>query len=466
MNMTRRDFLAGLGATLALPKSMLAGDVSAAGSLPGYYAPYLDGIAQKIAADAAKGAANGFFFFTDPHVMSNFGQSGFVVADLVRRTGIRRVFGGGDYSMAFCRAGEPREFVERVLDKTYRLWRDPVESAGGLFLTAKGNHDLRVFTDESKAGGFAYASAKTRELLMATKEGPRTVANPGERSGMYFFRDDDGQKIRYDVADTSDGVLEEDGAGKGYGNYMRKTQLRWIGGVALKEVPPGYGVVVIHHIPLLPFTGSERDAETFGDFRRLLEAYQMRGRVSTSAGEFDFTARAGGDILFDLAGHTHSDRFAFCNGILHIAEICDANYSDPVSRTPFSGLLFKDRKARKGTVLEQAFDIVRFGGGMVRTTRVGAGQDRVFRLKPVTLKVGEKLRLDCGEAADAKWVGFDSWKVRENRGEKDPVNHWTFAHEIADVAPDGVVTAMSPGWATAVALTPDFRKEIVGIQVV
>jgi hypothetical protein len=41
-------------------------------------------------------------------------------------------------------------------------------------------------------------------------------------------------------------------------------------------------------------------------------------------------------------------------------------------------------------VTEQAFDVVRFGGGAVRTTRVGVGQDRVFRLKPVTLKVGEK----------------------------------------------------------------------------
>ena len=468
MNMTRREFLAALGATLALPKSMLADAVSAAGSLPGYYASYLDAIAQKVAEDAAKGAANGFFFFTDPHVAANYCQSGFVIADLVKRTDLKRVVCGGDFSAAFSDGADPKTFVDCLYAKMERLWRDPIEEAGGLLFTAKGNHDMRVWKGRDLKGGWVYSSVHTREMLMATKESANVVQNPDEKTGMYFYRDDDAAKTRYIVADTTDGVCKEDmpDTGRDFGCYMREDQLRWIAEVALGTVPAGFGVVVIQHIPLTPFTGHIKEIGRFEDFRRTLEAYQARGKVETKAGSFDFSSRNGGDIVMDISGHTHSDEFAFYNGILHVSETCDAYYSDPAYRTPFSGRLFKDRKARKGTVMEQAFDVVRFGGGAVRTTRIGPGQDRVFRLKPVVLKTGEKLRLEPPERADAKWCAFDSWDVKENRNEKDPAKYWTFSNEIADVSPDGVLAAKSPGWATAVAIAPDFRKEIVGIQVV
>ena len=465
MNITRKNFLIGMGAIATMRRPLLAKET---GGVPGYYASYLDGIARRVAASAKKGAKDGFIFFTDPHVTANFGKSGFVIADLVRRTGLKRVIGGGDYSVAFCGAKPPKAFVDNLYAKMNSHWRDPIEAAGGLLFTAKGNHDMRVWDSWDKADGFVYASAKTRDMLMSTRESAAVTLNPDEKSGMYFYRDDADAKVRYIVADTSDGTCDEDrsGTGEGYGNFMRKDQLRWIGEVALRTVPAGYGVVVTQHIPLTPFTGSAKEAKVFGDFRKILEAYQSHGKVKTAAGDFDFSSRKGGDILFDIAGHTHSDQFSYFNGILHISEICDAYYRDPVSRTPFSGVLFKDRSQRKGTPTEQAFDVVRFGGGAVRTTRVGVGQDRVFRIKPITLKVGENVRLDCGEFADVKWRGFDSWDATEDRKVNDPGKHWTFFHEVAEVSEDGIVRAKSPGWATAVAIAPDFRKEVVGINVV
>ena len=467
MQLTRGEFTSGLAALLALPHETFA-KVAAAEALPDYYGSYLDGIARKVADDAAKGAGRGFVFFTDPHVAANYCQSGFVIADLVRRTGIRRVVCGGDFSAAFCDRADPKKFVDRLYAKMISHWRDPIEAEGGALFTAKGNHDMRVWDSRDKADGWVYASAKTREMLMATRESASVVVNADEKSGMYFYRDDAGQKVRYIVADTSDGVLAEDmsGTGKGYGNYMRADQLRWMAEVALGTAPEGWEVVVVQHIPLTPFTGSARESAVFDEFRRVLEAYQSRGKVATKAGTFDFAARRGGDIVMDIAGHTHSDQFSFYNDILHISVTCDAFYSDPVSRTPFSGILFKDRKARKGTVAEQAFDIVRFGGDAVRTTRIGIGQDRVFRRTPVELKAGEKVRLDCGELKDVEWKGFDSWDAKEDRKETDPGRHWTFAHKIAEVSADGIVTAKAPGWATAVAIAPNFRKEIVGIKVV
>ena len=466
---SRKNFLIGLGSALAVRNAAFAGSPK----LGRYYAPYLDGIARKVADNAAKGAKNGFMFFTDPHVTRNFGQSGFIMADLVKRTGIRRVIGGGDYMPAFCESPDenPKDCVDAAYAMMTSRWRDPIEAAGGLFFTAKGNHDIYVWGDAKRSRGFKYASATARKMMMDMKACGSVTVNPEEKHGVYFYCDDGLQKTRYIVADTSDGVLAKDdssGRGGGYGNSMRPAQLKWMGEVAFGTVPAGYSVVVVHHIPLTPFTGNAKEIKAYSDFLNILEAYQSHGKAKTAkAGEFDFSSRKGGDILFDIAGHTHSDRFAFHNGILHITEICDARNTEAMFRTPFSGKLFdiKNAGARKGTVKEQGFDVVNFGGGSVRTTRIGIGQDRVFRLKTVTLKAGSKAKLESAEFADVKWRGFDSWEVKENRKEKDPAKHWTFANKIADISPEGVVSAKSPGWATAVAIAPDFRKEIVGIKV-
>ena len=465
-NITRKHFLIGIGATVAMREAAFA-EAAASGALPGYYGQYLENVAMRIAAAAEKGAKSGFTFFTDPHIAANYGRSGYLIADLVKRTGFKRVICGGDWSTAFCHKIPPKKFVEGIYAKMKVQWCDPIQAAGGLYFGAKGNHDMCVLNDRTKSDGFCCASARTREIMMDTNERANIVVNPDEKSGMYYYRDDAEQKVRYIVADTSDGVCKEDtpGKGDGYGNFMRYGQLKWLGEVALGTVPAGYAVIVVHHIPITPFTGRIDDAKTFTEFRLLLEAYQNKSDIATHVGKFDFSSRSGNDILFDLAGHTHSNQFAIFNGILHISNLCDAYYHDPVPRTPFSGVMFKSGKLRKNTTAEQGFDIFNFGAGAVRTTAFGIGQDRVFRLKPCSLRPGEKLRLECNEFADVQWRGFDSWDVTEDRNENDPEKHWTFSHEVADVSADGVVSAKKPGWVTAVAIAPDWRKEIVGIEV-
>ena len=464
MTLTRRDFIGGLAAFYAAPQAFAKDDPAI---LPAYYADYLARIADKVRADAVKGTQNGFFFLTDPHISANYCRSGLIIADLVRRTGVKRVIGGGDYSVAFTYGKPARPFVERLYEKMKTLWRDPIEAAGGLLFTAKGNHDLRAWTDSKRTGGFVYASAKTRELLMATRESAAVTVNPDEKSGVYFYRDDAQAKVRYIVADTSDGVreAESESTGAGYANVIRPEQMKWLGEVALGTVPEGYGVVVAHHIPLTPFTLRPTKGEMpYSDFRRTLEAYQAHGKASTAAGTFDFSSRKGGDILFDITGHMHADRFTCANGILHITEVCDAYYSDPLGATPFSGRLFTSRKERKGTVKEQGFDLLMFGGGTLRATRIGIGQDRIFRLKPLVLKRGETHRL-ASELEGVRWRIFDSWDVKRDDKQKDPDLRYTFSNEIAAISSEGVVTAKAPGWATAIAIAPDFRKEVFGIHV-
>lgn len=464
---SRRGFIGGCAAfaAVATGKRLFAG-TSAAGGLPGYYAAYLDDAVRRIGACAAKGATNGFVYFTDPHISANYDRSGYLIAELVRRTGLKRVFCGGDFSVAFSYGKKPKPFVERLYRKMCDTWRDPIEAAGGRLLTAKGNHDLRAFTGWDKADGFVYASATTRKLLMATAESATVTGNPDDRSGLYYYRDDADAKTRYIVVDTSDGVREEDaeGTGEGYANIIRPGQMRWLGEVAFGTVPAGYAVIVMHHIPVVPYVGERREHQSLDDFRRLIEAYQNRTRVTTPGGAFDFTSRAGGDILVDLTGHMHADRFAYTNGILHLTETCDGFYNDPVATSPFCGRLFGERKERANTVKEQAVDVIRYGGDVIRTTRLGVGHDRIFHTRPLRLRPGEKLKL-ASELPDVTWFAHDSLTAEEHRKEPDPAKHWTFFNRTASVSPEGVVTAAGPGWATVIAVASDFRSEVYGVEV-
>ncbi len=68
--------------------------------LPAYYGDYLANIAAKVRSQAAKGR-DAFWFLTDPHVPASSKMSGFVLAKLIRETGVRKVFCGGDIPCAF-----------------------------------------------------------------------------------------------------------------------------------------------------------------------------------------------------------------------------------------------------------------------------------------------------------------------------------------------------------------------------
>ena len=143
---SRRGFIGGLVAFAALRGLPLNAATAE------YYRQYLDRIEAKIRANADKGARTGFFFYTDPHLVGNRGQSGYIIADLIARTGLKRVFCGGDYSVMWNK-DDPKGAVERTFRLHREMWRDPIEAAGGRFLAAKGNHDLLAF--EKKRSGRA-----------------------------------------------------------------------------------------------------------------------------------------------------------------------------------------------------------------------------------------------------------------------------------------------------------------------
>jgi len=470
MPLNRRAFLeTGFLATLAASLRPAFAALVAEAGLPAYYADHLAARAAKIKTLAGSGNP-AFFFFTDPHIKSNHRMSGRVLAELVRRTGVTRVLCGGDYCVAFSGKDEPRACVDGMYARLLSDWRDPIEAAGGRLLLAKGNHDLRVHKSRNpKEGGFAYSSGHTREKLIAAgAEMKHAVYDSAEKDGLYYYRDDEAAKTRFIVVDTSDGQQAEDNSASGGGLpiQIRAPQMAWLAEKALGTVPPGYGVVVMHHVPVAPFvaTPSMKGDQRFAAFRQLLEAYQNRGKWSWKGLSHDFTGRYGGDLVLDLTGHHHSDRFNFFNGLLHVTVACDAAYGDYIRRTPFSGVL---PKKTKGTIHEQTFDafVHDRAARLLHAVRVGGGQDRTWRLDPVLAQGPMKLSVRTLKGP-VTWTCFDADRVKADEKATVPEVYWKFFHDHGTVAADGTFTPGTKGTSVIVACDAALNKEIFRVEVV
>ena len=153
--MRRRDFLKD---AIALGAATLAGwrAFAEAEGLPAYYGDYLAGIAAKVKARASKSR--------DAHVPDNRRMSGRVLAKLVRETGVRKVFCGGDIPGAFGN----RQVLEEQMATFRDEWMRPIEEAGGRFYLAKGNHDFTVRRGMTN-DGFTFDGRAARDYIMGTK---------------------------------------------------------------------------------------------------------------------------------------------------------------------------------------------------------------------------------------------------------------------------------------------------------
>jgi hypothetical protein len=284
----------------------------------------------------------------------------------------------------------------------------------------------------------------------------------------YGWRDAPHARIRYIVADTCDSVHDSSAKPWGIGYGMRQKQLEWIADQALGTVPAGWGIVFIYHIPTAPVVGFESKTAgyNFQLFHRMMEAYQHRGTVNLFGRTRDYSS-ATGRILFCLEGHHHHDRFSHLNGILHVCEACDAAYADYILHTPFSGTLpSKD----PGTIYEQTFDVLQVdtANGLLYTTRIGGGQDRVFHTNVVRVPAGSTFRFSAPNLSGAlSWACYDGDRVTYKR---NPKNRYTslveYHNDYATVASDGTLTALKPGPVMVLAMDAARNKEIFPVTVV
>lgn len=446
---------------------------AAPAGLPAYWQDHLPGVAAKINARKAA-SSDAFFFLTDLHLHANRLWSGRILADLIARTGCRNVYSGGDLPVAYGDKSTSPTSLDGAIEKYFSSVVEPVVSARGRLYAAKGNHD---FTVKAVNGGtvygtgvsHTYSAAYARELLLARNPRPFAVTDPLDPLACYFYRDAPHARIRYVVIDTSDSAQDESTQAWGVGYCMHQPQIDWLARQALGTVPPGWGVVVIGHIPLAPVVGTEHAVPRYNLslFREVLEAYQHRRRVTPFTETHDFT-HAEGRILFCLSGHWHADRFTCHNGLLHVTQASDAAYSaDFRNGSPFCGPALA-RTA--GTVDEQCIDCWQpdLATGLVHATRIGAGgQDRVFHSVPVEVPSGGSASFSATHLrGPLTWVCYDGDRATLDEHASAPEAYVALAHDHLVAVADGVLTAGTPGYGVVVALDAAFNKEVFCVRVV
>ena len=471
MDLSRRDFLSGLGVFAAAGamspamRAFAAAADDAAQPLGAYWAPHLAAVAEKVKALAAQ-TVDGFWFITDLHIVSNRRQSGKVLAALAPLTPLGQVLCGGDLPEAFAAHYPTDKVGVDIAADHYRLfWVDPVERAGLDLYTVRGNHDITIRHDPKAETGHTYTAAETRKAVMCSKASAGVVTNPDDPTGCYGYRDNADAKIRYVFADTSDSIdPKRTWWAVVYG--MGDVQLKWLADHAIATLPAGWSAVVVHHIPLTGCVGSAGDEKLFRPFRQFLEAYQNRGTATLCGRTYDFSG-AQGRILLSISGHEHAERQTFQKGILHVTEPCDAAYGDYIlGSKPWCGDL-PSKKA--GTVYEQTFDAVQLDPAhdLVYLTRVGGGQDRVIHARTLVAKAGGTLKLEAPRLkGPVTWGCHDADRIVYTPNPKNRYNPFVgYVNDVATIAPDGTLSAKKPGEAMVVAMDANLNKEIFPVRV-
>lgn len=306
--------------------------------------------------ETAKSCDVSFGFLTDYHVGFNTGRSMLLMKYLADHTNaIPFVLFGGDVPKASGTSAECLAAGDTWLDKASVFGKDKVYQC-------KGNHDYMIITGESSS---YHADAKTDYYYICKNTEGKVH---GEAGKMYYYFDDDVNKVRYIVLDNYD-------AGYGSGNYnttgMSQTQYNWL---IDKLGVQGYDILVLSHqtsdATLLNYEA------VLAPLQEILKAFVAKGTLSYTGNNVTLSADFSGStsrLICHLSGHSHDDESHVDNGVLSICTVCDAYYTSPSGYT-----------RGYSTITEQAFDVFCItkdtgsGDGSIEIIRIGAGSDRSF----------------------------------------------------------------------------------------
>lgn len=284
-------------------------------SVPDYYLAneYLD---NKVTAinnymDTCYATGDCFIFITDAHWEYNAKHSPALIRYLHDRTGIAKVFDGGDVA----NGGSP-EFMEYCQTQQAAIWKNA--------FFALGNHE--PFNDVTSS----YITNRFDRYH------DNYNGNPDQH---YYYIDNDRAKIRYIVLacyEPGDGNNAFNGIG---GNSVAsQAQRDWLRDVAL-NVETGWGCVIVMH--------SLYYVSTTDPYPLVEES-----RYASTIAIMDNYVSNGGTIFCILQGHTHIDRMTRTPGGIPVFITCCDKYYD--NETP-PGILVP---RTLGTIREQAFDVV------------------------------------------------------------------------------------------------------------
>lgn len=387
----------------------------------------------------------GFWFITDLHVPSNCGKSGAMLARLISETGLKPVVCGGDIPEAFGTEAE----LDASFDRYRALWVDPVERAGGSFFAVHGNHDMTIRSAPGSETGATWPPEKTRAALADTAAiRSCAVRDP---SSCAWYADFPECGIRLLALDTHDSIVSSR-------QYWRvesgvsEPQLRWLRDCALASLPAGWRVVAASHAPISGVAAEAAEHELYAKVRDALAPLAAEGRIPLA-----------------ISGHHHGERQSLVGGVWHVTQPCDAAYLDYIhSSLPW----VPDLPVKEpGTWAEQTFDAVQFDfmHGLVHFTRVGGGANRVLRLSPIRVRVGETIRVNAETLPPGPLVwGCHDSDIADKRPNPERLYDYfyDYHHTVAEIDQDGILRAIRQGGATVVARDSSGTREYASVEVV
>ena len=294
-----------------------------------------------------------FFFVTDTHYRDCAHVSTPLIKAFAKKTGVNKLFSGGDYAFAFGTKEQCITDTEKSLDYLSEV-KPELD-----FFSARGNHDITIKFSREEKTGYTHPKALTDAIIMS-RNSPVTAVMQGESC---YYADYPEEKVRYVIVNTSDSQSDDAQQYWGVHYSISRPQLEWIANNAfdLKD-KPDWSIIVFGHIPCSTQLDPE-GAPLLKPLKELLAAF--KNRRACEYGNFE---NAKGELVAYICGHNHADRNATEDGVLHVSTGSEAYYRDDVWQRTL------------GTASETIVDVFALDkvARKLYAVRIGAGKDRVF----------------------------------------------------------------------------------------
>lgn len=388
---------------------------------------------------------NGFVFFTDTHEKANDQNTAKIINFALDNTPIDKVVWGGDAISAYGSKDD--------LDKQWSKQKEIFQSLkkGTKILCTRGNHDFTIRTSSSNSSGYTYSQIESFKMMNEVIA-KNVVRNMEDSSSLYYYFDDDLNKIRFIVVEAYSNSAEGNVAWKVAGG-IKKIQLDWIVNSAILTTPSGYGIIFVLHAPITDTTGGVW--KSFDNISKVVAAAAEKQVCVLKESTYDFSSLDDVNILMVVSGHHHHDMQTFQHGVLHVTTASDAHYKD-FTRDPFA----VETSRGKG-YLQHAVDVfsIDLEQRIVQTIRIGVGGNRKFHLDPIEINVGDCVSVSISLDSFVKWYSYNA----SGNNYKD--GKWTLNNDVISVSENGCVTGESIGEAVLMAQDKLGNREIFNVKV-
>lgn len=325
-------------------------------ALPSYYYDnnYLPNLLKSVNDNSSFIHGISFPFITDLHFMANSLNSKYLLKEVLDHTACSMVVCGGDISVAYGDISDLQYCYDTLLEYAGYVGHDR-------WFAVVGNHDFHISESAANPVRTNWTWGKTYNGLIKPSERWQVRS---EMTGGYYCVDNDVQKTRFVMLNTTEPVSGSSSAETTGSPLFNNAQLSWL--VSVLQEHTNYNIIVVSHITTDPDMPS---CPGYSNVQSCLEAFRNKTTYSDvgSGITADFTSTTN-DLVCHINGHCHSDDSHVSNSLLTISTTCDAHYRDD------------GWGANVDTISEQAFDVfcIDYDARTIKTVRFGRGENRTW----------------------------------------------------------------------------------------